>query len=147
MLRLLALCVLETSPGSGPAWPRSLRATAGEHRPVSCHCSEKGRGGLNGRQRGDLFPNGWVTEGREADLLCTTPPPSCSPSALPPVRWPEKPQGVLNLTFCTFPEGSRKRKGTPISPGFLCAKPSAGHFPPLPREILPLQCPMTLGYR
>lgn len=148
ILRLLTLCVPETSPGSSPAWPRGLHTIAGEHRPVSCHCFAKGRRGLNGGREGICFQIAGSQRGKK--LTCSLPQhplPALRPPALPPVRWPEKLQEVLSLAFCTFPGGGRKRKGTPISRGVLCAKPRAGHFPPLRHEILPLQCPVTLGYR
>lgn len=71
ILRLLTLCVPETSPGSSPAWPRGLHTIAGEHRPVSCHCSVKGRRGLNGGREGICFQIAGSQRGKK--LTCSLP--------------------------------------------------------------------------
>lgn len=104
-------------------------------------------GGRTAGQMGSLFPDCWVTEEKEADPLHTTPPPSCSPPRLSLRSGGQRsPRGSLTSLSALSQGGSRKRKGTPISRAFLCAKPSAGHFPPTVSWNLPitLQCPEHL---
>ena len=82
-----------------------------------------------------LLPNCWIPQGKEADLLYTTSPFSCSPSqlSLPCQSGGQRnPRGSL-IWLPELPWGGgagKERKGTPISGAFLCARPGAGHIPP-----------------
>lgn len=94
-----------------------------------------------------MFPNCWVTEGKEADLLHTTPPlPALHPGS-PSGQVARGAQEALTLALCTFPGGAGKERELPFLE--LSSVPSLllATFHPLPRGILPvtLQCPDDTG--
>ena len=96
-----------------------------------------------------LLPNCWIPQGKEADLLYTTPPFSCSPSQLClPFRsgGQRSPRGSLTW-LSEFPWGGgagKERKGTPISGAFLCARAGAGHVPPTHSLVKAFQQPCSV---
>ena len=82
-----------------------------------------------------LLPNCCIPQGKEADLLYTTSPFSCSPSqlSLPCQSGGQRSPRASLIWFSEFPWGGgagKERKGTPISVASLCARPGAGHIPP-----------------
>lgn len=85
-------------------------------------------------------------------LTCSTPHPPflLSTRVLPPVRWPEVPQGVLTLALDTFPGGAgreRELRELPFLEPSSVPSPRLATSHPLPRGILPvpLQCPDDTG--
>ena len=96
-----------------------------------------------------LLPDCWIPQGKEADLLYTTPPFSCSPSQLSlPFRSGGQRSPRESLTWLSeFPWGGgagKERKGTPISGAFLCARAGAGHVPPIHYLVKAFQQPCSV---
>ena len=133
--------------GCRPSVCKGLHARAGEHRSASCHCPGKGHPQLYQPESTSklLDPTGersWPTLHHTTLFLLSLP-------AVPPlpVRWPEEPQGVLNLAFwISLGWGSRKRKkgnshfwSLPLCQGWGWSRPTHS----FPCESLPttLQCP------